>query len=109
HLNECGARVHGVSARALRALHENLRGKGGLSFMSALAHHQSLLPPLVTDEELKRELQFVQDFRIAEASPTIAGLVRAITPHEHDDRQEHLRRELVRELTAFHAWHERVP
>lgn len=77
--------------------------------MSALAHHQSLLPPLVTDEELKRELQFVQDFRIAEANPTIAGLVRAITPHEHDDRQEHLRRELVRELTGFHAWHERVP
>jgi len=77
--------------------------------MSAILHHQSLLPPLVTDEELKRELQFVQDFRIAEASPTIAGLVRAITPAAHDDRQEYLRRELARELTAFHALHERVP
>jgi energy-coupling factor transporter ATP-binding protein EcfA2 len=77
--------------------------------MSAILHHQSVLPPLVTDEELRRELQFVQDFRIAEASPTIAGLVRAINPHEHDDRQEHLRHELVRSLAAFHAWHERVP
>jgi hypothetical protein len=77
--------------------------------MSALAHHQSVLPPLVTDEELQRELRFVQDFHIAEASPTIAGLVRAINPAEHSDRQEHLRRELARELTAFHAWHERVP
>jgi Cdc6-like AAA superfamily ATPase len=68
-----------------------------------------ILAPLVTDDVLRRELCFAEEYQVARYDRWIASLLASIRPDEHSALQDKLRASLVARLAPYHAWHEKIP
>src|SRR5262249_11807293 len=67
------------------------------------------LAPLVTDEQLRRELQFMNEYALDRCDRWINTLATSINPVEHSPLQDKLRAALVARLAPYHAWHDKIP
>ena len=65
--------------------------------------------PLVTDDALRRELRFAEEYQITRYDRWIASLLASINPDEHSTLQDKLRASLVARLAPYHAWHDKIP
>jgi len=63
----------------------------------------------VTDDQLARELSFIEAFRLTSFDAWIASLVSAIDATKQSDLQGTLREALVARLAPYHAWHQHIP
>ena len=77
--------------------------------MSLAYARERTFEPLVTDELLRRELRFAEEYQIARCDRWISSLLATINPDEHSPLQDKLRSSLVARLAPYHAWHDKIP
>lgn len=66
-------------------------------------------PPLVTDDQLHRELAFIDEYEIDHHDRWIKTLLDTLKATEHRPTQDKFRAALVARLAPYHAWHDKVP
>lgn len=76
----------------------------------SVAHVAERTPAtLVSDEQLRRELSFAEEYDLSRYDRWVASLVQTIGSAPHAVAHQRLRAALVARLQPYHAWHEAVP
>jgi Cdc6-like AAA superfamily ATPase len=76
----------------------------------SLAYAAERIPaPLVTNQQLERELSFIKEYDLARVDRWIASLATTIDPAPTTTLQQKLCAALVARLAPYHAWHDAVP